>query len=93
MGVLERENNIAYDEGAGKPIDIVNSNTSPMAITKRVSISSLLGGYDDFNLSINKVKSLEIKTIIHSSYRISSSRTNRKCRIVLLRYLDSKSKL
>ena len=64
MGVLERENNIAYDEETSKPIDIANSNTSPMDITNRVSISSLLGGYNDFNSSINKIKSLEIKMII-----------------------------
>ena len=63
-GVLERENNIAYDEETSKPIDIANSNTSPMAITNRVLISSLLGGYNDFNSSINKIKSLEIKMII-----------------------------
>ena len=54
MGVLERENNIAYDEETSKPIDIANSNTSPMAITNRVLISSLLGGYNDFNSQLIK---------------------------------------
>ena len=63
-----------------------------MALTNKASISSLLG-YDDFNSSINKVKRLEIKMIIDSLCRISSSRANRKYRNGLLRYLNSKSKL
>ena len=42
MGALERDNDIAYDENTGEPIDIANSEASPMAITDRASISSLL---------------------------------------------------
>ena len=93
MGVLERDNNIAYDEETGKPIDIANTDASPMAITNRGSISSLLGGEEDFKSLVNKAKSLNIKVIIDSLCRISSSRANRKYRNVLLRYLDSHSKL
>ena len=93
MGVLERDNNIAYDEESGKPIDIANTDASPMAVTNRGSISSLLGGEEDFKSLVNKAKSLNIKVIIDSLCRISSSRANRKYRNVLLRYLDSHSKL
>ena len=93
MGALERDNNIAYDEETGKPIDIANTEASPMAITNRGSISSLLGGDDDFKSLVNKAKSLNIKVIIDSLCRISSSRSNRKYRNVLLRYLDNHSKL
>ena len=93
MGALERDNNIAYDEETGKPIDIANTDASPMAITNRASISSLLGGDDDFKSLVNKAKSLHIKVIIDSLCRISSSRANRKYRNVLLRYLDTQSKL
>ena len=93
MGALERDNNIAYDEETGKPIDIANTEASPMAITNRGSISSLLGGDEDFKSLVNKAKSLNIKIIIDSLCRISSSRSNRKYRNVLLRYLDNHSKL
>ena len=93
MGALERDNNIAYDEETGKPIDIADNEASPMAITNRGSISSLLGGEDDFKSLVNKAKSLNMKIIIDSLCRISSSRANRKYRKVLLRYLDSHSKL
>ena len=93
MGALERDNDIAYDEETGKPVDIANPNASPMAITNRGSISSLLGGDEDFKSLVNKAKSLNIKVIIDSLCRISSSRSNRKYRNVLLRYLDENSKL
>ena len=93
MGALERDNNIAYDEETGKAIDIGNTNASPMAITNRSSISSLLGGEDEFKSLVEKAKSLNIKIIVDSLCRISSSRSNRKYRNVLLRYLDNYSKL
>ena len=93
MGALERDNNIAYDEETGKPIDIANTEASPMAITNRGSISSLLGGDVEFKSLVNKAKSLNIKIIIDSLCRISSSRSNRKYRNVLLRYLDNNSKM
>ncbi len=93
MGALERDNNIAYDEETGKSIDIGNTDASPMAITNRGSISSLLGGDEDFKSLVDKAKKLNMKIIIDSLCRISSSRSNRKYRNILLRYLDSHSKL
>ena len=93
MGALERDNEIAYDEETGKVIDIGKTDASPMAITNRGSISSLLGGDENFKSLVDKAKRLNIKIIIDSLCRISSSRSNRKYRNVLLRYLDSNSKL
>ena len=93
MGALERDNNIAYDEETGKAIDIGNTEASPMAVTNRSSISSLLGGERDFKSLVDKAKSLNMKIIVDSLCRISSSRSNRKYRNVLLRYLDNYSKL
>ena len=93
MGALERDNNIAYDEETGKAIDIGNTEASPMAVTNRSSISSLLGGESDFKSLVDKAKSLNMKIIVDSLCRISSSRSNRKYRNVLLRYLDNYSKL
>lgn len=49
MGALERDNEIAYDEETGDPIDIGNDKASPMAVTSRSNISSLLGGDKAFN--------------------------------------------
>ena len=93
MGALERDNNISYDEKTGNIIDIGNTNSSPMAITNRESISSLLGGKESFKSLIKKAKSLNMKIIIDSLSRISSSRANRKYRNILLRYLDNNCKL
>ena len=93
MGALERDNNIAYDEETGQPIDIGNTEASPMAITNRSSISSLLGGAEEFKSLVDKAKSLNMKIIVDSLCRISSSRSNRKYRNVLLRYLDNFSKM
>ena len=93
FGALERDNNIIYDEENGKPIDIGNPNASPMSITNRASVSSLLGGVEDFKSLINKAKSLNMKVIIDSLCRISSSNFNTKYRNVLLRYIDERNKL
>ena len=93
MGALESDNNIAYDEETGKAIDIANADASPMAITNRSSISSLLLGEEDFKSLINKEKSFNMKIIVDSLCRISSSRSNRKYLNVLLRNLDNYSKL
>ena len=93
MGALERDNDIAYDDETGKAIDIGNTEASPMAITNRGSISSMLGGDEDFKSLVDKAKKLDIKIIIDSLCRISSSRSNRKYRNVLLRYLDNNNKI
>ena len=93
MGALERDNEIAYDENTGDFIDIGNDKASPMAVTSRSNISSLLGGSNDFKSLMNKAHGLSIKIIIDSLSRISSSRAHRKYRNILLRYLDSQGKL
>ena len=93
IGALERDNSILYDEETGKPLDIANANASPMSIIKRDSISSLLGGDDVFKSLLNKAKSLNMKVIIDSLCRISSSNFNIKYRKVLLRYLDERNQL
>ena len=93
MGALERDNEIAYDEQTGDFIDIGNDKASPMAITSRSNISSLLGGGKDFESLMNKAHGLSIKIIIDSLSRISSSRAHRKYRNILLRYLDSQGKM
>ena len=93
MGALERDNEIAYDEETGNPIDIGNTQASPMAVTSRSNLSSLLGGEKSFLSLINKAHKLSIKLVIDSLSRISSSRAHRKYRDILLRYLDPQGKL
>ena len=93
MGALERDNEIAYDEETGVPIDIGNYKASPMAVTSRSNLSSLLGGEKSFISLINKAHQLSIKIVVDSLSRISSSRAHRKYRDILLRYLDSQGKL
>ena len=93
MGALERDNEIAYDEDTGEPIDIGNDKASPMAVTSRSNISSLLGGEKAFLSLINKAHKLSMKIVIDSLSRISSSRAHRKYRNILLRYLDTQGKL
>ena len=88
MGALERDNNIAYDEETGSPIDFGNDDACPMAVTSRSNISSLLGGDKSFKSLMNKAHKLSIKIILDSLSRISSSRAHRKYRNILLRYLD-----
>ena len=93
MGALERDNEIAYDEETGDPIDIGNDKASPMAVTSRSNVSSLLGGEKAFLSLINKAHRLQMKVIVDSLSRISSSRAHRKYRSILLRYLDSQGKM
>ena len=93
MGALERDNDISYDEETAEPIDIANKESSPMAITNRTKISSLLGGDKAFKSLMMKCKKLSIKVILDSLSRVSSSRANRKYRDVLLRYMDNKGKI
>ena len=93
MGALERDNEIAYDEETGDPIDIGNDKASPMAVTSRSNISSLLGGDKAFQSLINKAHRLQMKIVIDSLSRISSSRAHRKYRNILLRYLDPQGKM
>ena len=93
MGALERDNEIAYDEQTGEALDFPNPDASPMAVTSRNSISSLLGGDKAFRSLMGKAKRLSMKVILDSLARISSSRPNRKYRDILLHYLDNKGKL
>ncbi len=94
MGALERDNQICFDsEDKSEIIDIQNPEASPMAVTCRASVSSLLGGEIAFISLIKKAKKFSMKIIIDSLTRISSSRPHRKYRNILLHTLDSKGKV
>ena len=93
MGALERDNNITYEEGTGKAIDIGSSHSSPMGVTSRCDVSSLLGGDESFISLINKAHKLSMKIIIDSFARISSARFHRKYRNLLLRNIDKDNKV
>ena len=93
MGALERDNEIAYDEQGGEAIDFANRDASPMAITCRSAVSSLLGGDKAFRSLMGKAKRLSMKVILDSLARISSSRAYRIYRNILLHCLDNKGKM
>ena len=93
MIALERDNEIAYDEQTEEAIDFPDIDASPMAITSRNSISSLLGGDKAFRSLMGKDKILSMKVILLSLARISSSRANRKYWDVMLNYLDNKGRI
>lgn len=94
MGALERDNQICFDSDIKSEIlDIQNPEASPMAVTCRASVSSLLGGEAAFNSLIHKAKKFSMKVIIDSLTRISSSRPHRKYRNILLHTLDSDGKV
>ena len=93
MGVLERDNGISYDEKNGEVLDIANEESSPLAITTRTRISSLLGGEKEFKSLIEKANKNHIKILIDCVPNISSSKSNRKYRNLLLKYLDSKGRI
>ena len=92
MGALERDNDISYDENTREPLDFGNKEASPMAITCRSAVSSLLGGDKAFRSLMGKAKRLSMKVILDSLARISSSRHYRIYRDILLYCLDSKGK-
>jgi starch synthase len=92
MGALERDNEIAYDENTGEALDFANRDASPMAITCRSAVSSLLGGDKAFRSLMGKAKRLSMKVILDSLARISSARHYRIYRDILLHSLDSKGK-
>jgi hypothetical protein len=93
MGALERDNQIVYDEKTCEVIDIADSLSSPMAITCRASISSLLGGDKAFSSLIKKSKKFSIKILVDMLARVSSSRFHRKYRNILLNTIDEKGKV
>lgn len=93
MGALERDNNIAYEEHTGASLDIALQDASPMAVTCRSKISNLLGGDPAFFSLMAKAKKLSIKVILDSLTRISSSRSHRRYKDILLHYLDENGKL
>ena len=92
MGVLERDNQILYDNTTGEVIDIENSTASPMAVVDRSKISSLLGGDDSFSSLRNTTSKNKIKIFIDMLSRISSSRYHRKYKDLVLHYVNEKGK-
>jgi len=77
MGALERDNIIEYDHDTNEIYHVGNKEASPMAITCRASVSKFLGGEKEFKSLIKKAKELDIKILLDSMARVSSSRYHR----------------
>lgn len=97
MGALERDNQILLAKSSDPQFSLItnigNSDASPMAITSRNKVSTLLGGDTAFNQLIRSAKENDILIIVDALARVSSSRHNRKYKHLLLNSLDSKGKL
>ena len=81
------------DDKTGDVLDIANEEASPLAITTRTRISSLLGGEKEFKALMDKANKNHIKIIIDFSPNVSSSKSDRKYRHLLLKYLDGKGRI
>ena len=77
MGALERDNNLEFDHTTNEIYHVENKDASPMAITCRASVSKLLGGDKGFASLVKKAKELDIKILLDSLARVSSSRFHR----------------
>ena len=87
-GALERDNDIIYDEDTKNVIDIAKKDSSFSAVTSLCNISTLLGGDELFLSLVKKAHNLNMKIIIDSFGRISSTKYHRKYKNLLLQYID-----
>ena len=64
-------------------------NASPFAVTSRNTPCELLGGNEGFKKLITRAKKENVKIIVESIARVSSSRHHLKFRDLLLHCLDN----
>lgn len=92
MGVFERDNcpikGTAKDFYKTSGPMMRKENASALAVISRETPCEMLGGSQAFSSLVKKAKKENIKIIVDSLARISSSRHHRKFRSLLLHYLD-----
>ena len=93
MGALEGDYKIEKDPNTKAEIITKKSGSNPMAITDRTSVSSYLGGSEEFNKLMNVAKDKKVKIVLDYVARISSSRPNKRYRDLLLYSVDSEGRL
>lgn len=88
MGALERDNQVYQSE---KGIAMFkDKDAPPLACVDRSRINQMLGGEMMFKSLVRKCKEEEMKVIIDSFQRVSSSRHHRKYKEQCIHYLDYK---
>jgi hypothetical protein len=91
MGVLERDNNSYYNKSQGE-VQYKRQDAAPLAITSRETANKMLGGDEGFQKVMQQAKQAKVKVIVDCLARISSSRSHRKYRDLMLYYLDEEGK-
>lgn len=87
MGTHERDNYPTLNKMTNE-IEYRKDNASPLAITCRSTANKMLGGDEGFKRVMQAAKNNKIKIIVDCLARISSSRSHRKYRDLLLYHLD-----
>jgi hypothetical protein len=91
MGTLERDNG-AFLNKYSDQIEYRFEDSSPLAVTSRNTANSMLGGTDALASLVQKAKRRNIKIIVDSLARVSSSRHHRKYRGLLLHHLSDEGR-
>ena len=93
MGALERDHGGIIDEKTGLKKDFKRKDVSPMAVTCRRSLNSLLGGAEEFKELMEAANTKNIDIVIDCVTRISSARYNRRYKDLVLQCVDDDGKL
>lgn len=90
MGVFERDNGPIYLNG--RVVTFRRMNASPLSVTCRTSINTMLGGEEEFIKLCKYAKQIGIKIIVDCFARVSSSRMHKKYRDLINYGLDESGK-
>jgi starch synthase len=82
------QGNAQYSFGDEGQNQYKRADASCLAVTSRTTPCEMLGGNADFERVVNKAKQHDVKLVVDSLARISSSRHHRKFKDLLLHYLD-----
>ena len=87
MGTLARDNH-EFKSSYSDNIEYRKDDASPMAVTTRDTANKMLGGDAGLKAIVQKAHSRNVKIIVDSLARVSSSRHHRKYKDLLLHYLN-----
>jgi len=88
MGALERNYGGVLDKKTGKKKDFKKKDVSPMAVTCRRSISSVLGGTEELKELIQAAKAKKIDVLVDYLTRVSSASYHKRYKNLLLQTAD-----
>mmetsp|Transcript_5356 Transcript_5356/g.8270 ORF Transcript_5356/g.8270 Transcript_5356/m.8270 type:complete len:342 (-) Transcript_5356:3012-4037(-) len=91
MGTLERDN-YPFTNTYNNETQFRKYDASPLATTDRSRPNRMLGGPEGLKRIVQKGKEKNVKIVVDSLARISSSRHHRKYKDLLLHYLDEEGR-